>query len=412
MSGNFRNIIENSKVDNVFYEYRKIFKKHGDEYAFFAYVFYFFYSTQRDQKQNFEQKSGIEKISCSINSEKRKKLHVTHKNHWSLQADKKIERTVSKFNLDYNDRHFFYENNQNRDILLILFDFDLCIKIFTKTIASILWSVWFLLKALPLKRRLGSLNLPPFPRIRFVIQLYRYEIYKIHAEKFLKSNYYKEVFFSCYYTLRSMAICSPAKNLGLTTINLQHGVQGPKHPAFNFSSFRTLKLPAYVPDIFYCYYLAVDHNLKHPELKIVHQGKKEKLIKQKDVKNILITMQPSFEFGSTFQTVFYELAKRGYSIYFKLHPRSNPQKEAIENLCSNDGLEILPVDIPIHVALRDIDLHITGFSSSAIDAWELGIKTYFLDEKARGLFASLMSKNSAEFCTSAQELNEKFNHYD
>ena len=208
-----------------------------------------------------------------------------------------------------------------------------------------------------------------------------------------------------------MAICSSAKKLGLKTKNLQHGVQGPDHPAFNFRSFTPMKLPSYVPDIFYCYYLEANHNLKHPQLKIVYQGKQEKSIKPKDIKNILITMQPSFEFTSAYRRIFYKLAKRHYHIYFKLHPRSNPQREVIEKLCLNDGLEILPIDISINFALRNIDLHITGFSSSAIDAWELGVKTYFLDERAMNLYPNLISKNNAEFFATARDLEEKFNNY-
>ena len=204
-----------------------------------------------------------------------------------------------------------------------------------------------------------------------------------------------------------MAICSAAKNIGISTINLQHGIQGALHPAFNFRAFKVIKLPKYVPAIFNCYYLGNRHNLYHPDISVNLKKRETQPIRKKQLKKILVTLQPSFYLNHEIKNVFLRLAKRGVEIKFKPHPRVNPQYDEIKNLCKFNNMEILPNNIHISEALKDIDAHITGFSSSGLDAVKAQVKTYFLDKRANEIFSSIIENNKAEVCTSTRDLIKK-----
>ena len=123
-------------------------------------------------------------------------------------------------------------------------------------------------------------------------------------------------------------------------------------------------------------------------------------------------MQPSFSFNKDLFDMFDNLANRGVQINFKLHPRSNPQNNLIRNFCQTKNLSILPSNINIREALKGIDAHVTGFSSSALDAAELGVKTYFIDERAVELYDSLIANAAAEFYISSEELLQNLMLYD
>ena len=268
-----------------------------------------------------------------------KKLHITHDNYWSYKKNKLVERTIEDFNLSYSNRHFYGAKK------ICNSGFDLSSKIKFKIIAifnisnlkAILlllsWIIGFLKNSIPLNRQLAEANLPLFPLGRFVVYLFRFKIYEIMAKQWLSENVYEEVYFSNYYSLNSMAICSAAKSLRISTINLQHGIQGSLHPAFNFRAFKTIKLPKYVPAIFNCYYLGNRHNLSHPDISVILKKRIKKSIQKKRLKKILVTLQPSFYFDQEIKNVFLRLAKLGVEIKFKPHPRVNPQYDEIKNLC-------------------------------------------------------------------------------
>ena len=92
-----------------------------------------------------------------------------------------------------------------------------------------------------------------------------------------------------------MQFVQPRK-LGLKTINLQHGMQGARHPAFNFRAFKSVKLPNYVPVRFY-YYLDKRHNLKPSQFEVILNNFEQKSTARNKCRKILVTMQPSFSFN-------------------------------------------------------------------------------------------------------------------
>ena len=425
MNGNSRNTLENSNVDFLIFEHRKIFEINDDNYTFFAYNFYFFYLTQKQNrttgnKFRDEDETKFKQLFQSKVNNKRQsqKLHVTHDNYWSLNEGRIVERTIEKFKLNYQDRHFFglkrlsTDSNETIQMLKIKQSVGIYLQILKTLILIIGWATRFFPNFLSLNRKMTKEFLPPFPIFRFIVQLCRLKILEIVANQYLKRSFYREIYFSNYYSLKSMAICSAARKLGLKTINLQHGIQGARHPAFNFRAFKSVKLPNYVPVRFYCYYLDKRHNLCHPQFEVILNNFEQKSTARNKCRKILVTMQPSFSFNKYFFDMFDNLANRGVQINFKLHPRSNPQNNLIRKFCQKKNLSILPSNINIREALKGIDAHVKGFSSSALDAAELGVKTYFIDERAVELYDSLIANAAAEFYISSEELLQNLMLYD
>ena len=130
---------------------------------------------------------------------------------------------------------------------------------------------------------------------------------------------------------------------------------------------------------FYCYFLNEDHNMDHPELRIKLIVFEHKTLLANINKNVLITLHPSFYYTEDMLNELKRLATNGWHIYFKLHPRANPQINSIQILCKSENISLLPHMLHINEALQNVGIHVTGFSSSAIDAAAVGVKTYFLD---------------------------------
>ena len=190
MSGSTREILENSSIDYLFFDQRSSFELLNENFALFAYIFYFFFMTQKNTKP-FEAKIDKEVIeTLKINKTKFlknkeiKKLHITHDNYWSYKKNKLVERTIEDFNLSYSNRHFYGAKK------ICNSGFDLSSKIKFKIIAifnisnlkAILlllsWIIGFLKNSIPLNRQLAEANLPLFPLGRFVVYLFRFKIYE------------------------------------------------------------------------------------------------------------------------------------------------------------------------------------------------------------------------------------------
>ena len=69
----------------------------------------------------------------------------------------------------------------------------------------------------------------------------------------LKHKNLKEIYLTCWYTTETMGICAAARQLGIKTIDIQHGKQG-KYQAM-YSGWTTIPESGYslMPDKFWCW---------------------------------------------------------------------------------------------------------------------------------------------------------------
>ena len=418
MIGNIRSLFEKADLDFLFCEHSAIFQVLADDYSLFAYQFYFFYHTQNSQTSLSyqDQEKVLEAHTFTRNRKKNteiKRLHITHQNYWTLKEKKLVERTIVNFNLGYFDRHFYDESkssvyhSSDADILSFQLRIQSFLEMMKTCFSLTLWIAKFWKNHRLFSGFLMRRGLPKFPFSQFIARLLMLKFYESNAKYNLKNSSYDEIYFSNYYSLKSLAICSAGKSLGLKTLNLQHGVQGCRHPAFNFRAFKSKKLPQYVPDTFYCFYLNVNHSLIHPETTVIMKKHNTVVNRSEKVKSVLFSMQPSFSMNDDVISALKKLAESGILVKLKQHPRASFCNPLISDLCKSDGITILSNNLHISNALEDVEVHITGFSSSAIDAAKVGVKTYFMDRRALELYSSLISEGFAEVCKSADDLIEK-----
>jgi len=242
---------------------------------------------------------------------------------------------------------------------------------------------------------------------------------------FAKANVNK-VATSNYYNLLSMSIMLWANRLKIDTMSFQHGNQSIVHPAF--SDWVGIPRSGYItmPKTFNCWSssecASIDkwakrtnfhhsYNYGNPWLRY---WKSKELIDRPEYFdryrfNILVTLQPSVGLLPDILLEAFKKSNPDWNWCFRLHPRqlcnaniSMIYKE-LSKYQTNFVIEESSVE-PLPILINFSSIHVTGFSSSAIEAKELGITTIFFHELSKEYFPSLFDLHDAVFASSDDEL--------
>lgn len=222
------------------------------------------------------------------------------------------------------------------------------------------------------------------------------------------ANYFKVIFSKtkpslgfivCYYDLIGMAFNLACREVGITSVDIQHGHQGDFHWAY--SSWNNIPKDGYelLPSFFWCWgdegvrtikNWNKDHIQYHNVIKggnpwidmwkttnsklanYYNQQIANILPKQHDVVNILFTLQPLYGIE---QWVIKAIENSPDSWYWwiRFHPRTEA-KEKIEienkiNSLTSKNVEIkFATELPLLAWLNYIDVHVTGWSTCVIEA--------------------------------------------
>jgi len=88
-----------------------------------------------------------------------------------------------------------------------------------------------------------------------------------------------------------------------------------------------------------------------------------------------------------------------FFIFLRIHPGHKNQILKIKKFFIDNGVENIDIEnatnFPLYSLLRLADLHITEYSSTAIEAREFGIKTIFIHKIGKTLFSSLIETGDA-----------------
>ena len=232
-----------------------------------------------------------------------------------------------------------------------------------------------------------------------------------YFQKILKKISPKKIYMIHYNGYDGMALCLAANKLKINTYDIQHGVQGAYHPAYNFHA---------VP--FGGYNLLPRNFLvwSKKEKKLIESGfkntssfkvkvygnillnlfkKKSKISKHYDMlfftkfkkkinhKIILISLC----WGESISSKLIKLIQESDSKYFFLirtHP-STTKKERIMIKAKLKKLKSNNFDfgesniLPIHCLLRNINFHITSVSSVVLEAIEFGVKSLVTSSRGK-----------------------------
>lgn len=237
-----------------------------------------------------------------------------------------------------------------------------------------------------------------------------------------------------YYTNVGMAFCLACRELGIPSVDIQHGVQGELHPAYG----RWHRVPAagydLLPSRFWCWSGDDARVISewsgsvcrwhepfvggNPLLGLFQQDDNE-LVRQFDRRILSITPQepPSLKVLVTLQTgrgvpeLLREVMAAAPPSWFwwvRLHPAMMAEREAIRDRLGEFPAHRMNLDdateLPLYALLRHVDVHLTESSSTVIEADRFGVPSVICHETGEELFAGLVAAGSARVAYSRSDV--------
>lgn len=219
----------------------------------------------------------------------------------------------------------------------------------------------------------------------------------------------------CYYTEEMMTLHAVANQLGIETIEMQHGPITDLHLAY--SNWSNIPETGYdmLPRKFWCWDTdsckAINQWTQYNTLYSSFPGGNTwvNFWKNRDDKSmhsnfILYALQPS---PITLEQLFTDqivdtIKSSKYIWYLRLHPRQLQQKQEVVNFAATNGfLDKINIDdatnAPLPLLLKNCILNVTHFSGTAIEAADFNKFTVLLNKLGEQAFESIIKRELAVY---------------
>jgi len=233
--------------------------------------------------------------------------------------------------------------------------------------------------------------------------------FKSAKKLFLKHKNLREVYLTCWYTPETMGICAAARQLGIKTIDIQHGKQGPYQAMYSGWSKIPEKGYDLMPDKFWCWgkhscnhILAYSPNRKHhipfvggyPWLKYYKKNIMSKYSKNCKSIRVLATLQspqgnnperiPDFilKFLTSKNT-------KNIHFIFRLHPNDTHGLNYCSERLKSITTSIYTIDSGkrnLYDLFNEVTHHITAYSSCCHEASHFGIPTLLYGSDSKDIY--------------------------
>jgi len=232
----------------------------------------------------------------------------------------------------------------------------------------------------------------------------------------------------CFYQRLGFALSAAARVQGIASVEVQHGQQGDKH--YMYGSWRNLPRGGYewLPTHFWTWGIASAERLRkwanaHSKIEVLLGGNPwltwqiaNRSVEtnsrgwNRPVETILVSMQnvelPDF---------FWEAVRRcpGRRWWFRLHPRFPELRDSIEKrLRSADGNEVnWEIDhataADFYDLLAEIDLQITGWSTTAYEALHFQVPTLLIHPNGRETMREYVERGVFQYAESSDAVVEQ-----
>jgi hypothetical protein len=237
------------------------------------------------------------------------------------------------------------------------------------------------------------------------------------------------VFIVSYYSIEGFALVLACKRLGITSVDLQHGVQGPLHPAYSglprgSGPFQLL------PDWFWVWSEeeaeAIDSwsevSGQHRALvggnpwldlwledadvyvRTVNARVEAMRAEYMHKKIVLVTLQPGIsnpqQLGLLRELI--ELAGDGWAWWIRLHPVMMGQRDQIQSALKSLRTKSVDLDrashFPLYGLLRQVDVHLTHSSSTVIEAEKCGVASVITSLYGAEVYPTQIRRGMAMQC--------------
>lgn len=247
----------------------------------------------------------------------------------------------------------------------------------------------------------------------------------------------------CYYgTVVGYAFNLACREYGIHSMDIQHGVQGDLHLAYGSWSNVSERGYKLLPSLFWCWSdfeakaiqkwckgvskwhkPIIGGNLwlnqwlygnskfvKHYD-EIVSKLKKP----NKNCRHILFTQNESIE-NKNFKNILY-VVRNSPPLWFwwiRIHPCQLKIKNKVKKILNENKISNCIVDsatnLPLYALLRNIDIHVTCFSSTVIEAEIFGVPSVIISDHGNKLFPIQISSGWAMSAYTPEDIINAINH--
>lgn len=282
---------------------------------------------------------------------------------------------------------------------------------------------------------LGSSDLPTMDDLRFrARQVFAYDHWFTSVLKKVKP---KVGILTGYYSVEMMGFIRACRKLDIPTFEIQHGVQGDKHIAYHM--WRNIPFGGYdtLPNIFWSWteseagyinswagntsgiHQAIVggnpclniYNRHGNELQHSVGGKHVEPLKRTDrsALQVLFTAQANNDLPLLLISTIKKTPN--WTWWIRIHPQYWETRESIRKQCVSEKLINVLIDeasdLSLVALLSHVDVHVTAFSSSVLEAESLGVSSVVIDPVGAAIFPEQINSGVATFAVDTVDLIEK-----
>jgi hypothetical protein len=240
-----------------------------------------------------------------------------------------------------------------------------------------------------------------------------------------------------YYAMEGFAFNVACRELGIPSVDLQHGLQGDLHAAYG----RWEKVPAtgyeMLPSVFWCWsesesaaveswslrasgwhraFVGGNVWLKqwlHPEDDLAAGCDRRILSAAKTrpgAKRILVTLQQDLSDAGTLKPLLEAMRISGseWHWWIRLHPCMLGERQRIANMLRDHGIEghelDMPSELPLYAVLRHVDAHVTHSSSTVIEAVTFKVPSVVVSGYGAEFFPDQIASSWARVACTGEEI--------
>lgn len=240
----------------------------------------------------------------------------------------------------------------------------------------------------------------------------------------------KVVFILCYYSIYGYALISACKRLNIPVVDIQHGVQGDYH--YSYGSFEKVPSNGYtlLPDYFYVWsdfekktikkwkpsnigvlvggnnYLQIWKDSSSSEVLEFTNFLKKKYHLDRYSKIILYTVHPEEGFDESIIEAI-KNSPKDWLWFVRLHPKRGEMLEYTESRIGEVKCSYAIKDVhllPLYSLLKVVDIHVTGVSSTVMEAAEFGVKSVINQKEALDKYEEYIKKGYAKYVESYKQI--------
>jgi len=240
--------------------------------------------------------------------------------------------------------------------------------------------------------------------------------WKLLWNKVLQEAKPKMVFVLCYYNIKMSGLILAARELGIQTVDMQHGGQGDLHVAYNYEN-----IPEEGFNMLPHYFWVWDNHSEQNLVKNISGTGHHAVLGGNPWITFLQNQDFNVELGSrkiiiyTLQTIFNQIlpdyiidavknTPSNFCWWLRLHPRaSEKQKDDLKDLLSQHGLlDAIKIDdskeIPLPAILAKATVHLSHFSGSVIEASLMNVPlNVVVGDEGKQFFFDLIQKDEAVY---------------